>query len=619
MSIEPKTLVTEDKQKKSFVGRIIRHLEEPDIFFRKNILFYSQTTIDLESLSRALQKPLTSLISFFWERGEEIAKNHSLSESLFLKYCAENKITVSRFPPKTFNKLIEEQISAELLANESSLEWKPKTPVISFMGHIDHGKTTLIDNIAETHIQTKEAGGITQKITVIPVVFQGKKLILLDSPGHRDLIRLRQRGIALTDIVVLVIDSFEGVMKQTEEIINYIKSYSLPVVVFINNKRGDSEKENNVLKVTSQLQERGLVSLEWGGDTIVVSGSAKNTQDTSKLLENILLLANFKTNSNLVVYGVFLDSFIHPRSKFLVNKIIVQGGELRVGDHIFFAGKAVLIKSLLDSEEKVVKSIPYGEVGFISGMGLSVEIGERFIKLKESEYNEFLKAAEGKKLPTSFEKKIPSVLSNGERKNINLFLISESENSLQVLEELIEQKNFSELTLTVIGRNVGSAVPFSKLELAKMTSSVFLSFGIKPNAQLKKYLAENNLVFFENPVIYRILEFLDTEIIPKLSSKKKKKVEKKFGEAQVLVRIDFSRGNIAGCRVIEGNITKSHQVNVIRGNEKVHVGRIKSLQIERKDVKEVRAGQECGIVLERFENFKKGDKLTFFQIVEVEE
>jgi translation initiation factor IF-2 len=577
------------------------------IEFRENCLYYTKKEISVGELSVALRTENRRILDYFRKQGKIIDKNQELPYDWLEDYCQSRRIKLKKKTSVNFCEIIEDYLAA--IDKNTPLSERP--PIVSIMGHVDHGKTTLLDTIRHTHFQEKEVGGITQKITVSPIDFSGQKIIFLDTPGHRDFIKLRQRGVALTDIVVLVINASDGVMPQTVEIIDHLRENKLPTIVFINHKKPtETDNETHLNKIKTQLQEKQLTPLEWGGETIVVSGNAKEKTSIDHLCESILLLADYKANWERPANGIVIDSYLH-QSGALSTELLVMGGTLKEKDEIFLGGKIAPAKIIFNSQGQRINQAFPGDLVRIIGLNFAAELGDKFLVVEDN------------KTKKEIEKKISNYLSKrgqlgfsltSEKKNVNLFLLADSQNSLEVLNKLVEKMSNSNISFSVINSSVGK-LSNSDLNLAKITSSTILVFGFNfPPAQ-EKILRENNIPFFGSKIIYEIEEKLEQIIT---GNQEKRKVEKEYGVAKITKVFDFSGGNIAGCLVISGKISRNNRVRVLQGKQDttVFTGEIKSLESKNESKSEVISGQECGIVLKGFDKFQVGDKIVAFQIVE---
>ncbi|CAG8757902.1 9541_t:CDS:2, partial [Racocetra fulgida] len=468
--------------------------------------------------------------------GQSISRNQALTDGLLSDYCRSINIRVKKKGELDFRQIIQEY--SQKSQPQGSLMNRP--PIVSIMGHIDHGKTTLLDTIRQTQVQKKEAGGITQKVSVSQAEFQGQKITFLDTPGHSDFIKMRQRGISLTDLVVLVIDAKDGIMSQTAEIIDYLHNYQLPTLVFINHKKPS-------------------------GEIIVVSGNAKEKASVNHLLENVLLFADFKSHPHNPAQGVVIDSFLHPQTGSQINELLIQDGTLKIKDSIFLNGKFGSVKIMSDIQGQRSTTAQPSDIVQVVGLNIPAELGDRFLK------------------------KITPTPPSSKKKNVNLVLVADSQNSLEALTELVKKKNALHCNLSVVYKAVGNLNSFA-LDLTKITNSQVLIFGYQPPQSQIKILKENNISFFSSKIIYEIGEKLD-QIID--SQQEIEEVEEIVGTAVVKVVFEFSKGNIAGCQVTEGKISRNKRVYVLRGKEaqKIFTGEIKSLESNKVEKNEVSSGQ----------------------------
>jgi translation initiation factor IF-2 len=588
---------------------IIRHnISHATNELKGNTFYLVNENIVAAELGKIIGKPVSEIIAFFWAKGQSVGHSQTLSWDLLTDYCRSVKIEIKKKSGVNFSKIIQEYLEK----NKQKGELVVRPPIVSIMGHIDHGKTTLLDTIRQTQVQKKEVGGITQKITVSQSEFQGQKVTFLDTPGHSDFIKMRRGGISLTDLVVLVIDARDGIMSQTSEIIDYLHQYRLPVIVFINHKKPvETDNEANLDRIKTQLQEKGLTPLEWGGEMIVVSGNAREKTSVQHLMENILLFTDFKTNPDCPAQGVVVDNYLHPQTGSRVVELLVQDGKLKEKDTIFLNGKFGKVKMMFDIQGRKVAAVCPSDVAQIIGLNVQAELGDRFLVVNE----EKLIAAIENEVVDYWEKKkkITSPPPPSEKKNVNLVLAADSQNSLEALAELVKKKSAPNFNFSVVHTAIGNLNSFA-FDLIKITNSMVLMFGYYPPQNQTKTLKENNVPFFSSKIVYEISEKLD-EIIS--SQQEVEEVEEMLGTAIVKVVFEFSKGNIAGCQVVNGKISRNKRIYVLQGKEekKVFVGEIKSLESKNESKSEVISGQECGIVLKGFDKFQEGDKIVAFHLI----
>lgn len=564
--------------------------------FKDNCFYYVTGKINAERLSAILGRPTSEIISYFWDQGKTIGKDQSLSLDLLKDYCKSIKVSLIKKKPIEWNSIIVDYLSKI----DRNVQLKKRPPIVSIMGHIDHGKTTLFDVICQTHYRKKEIGGITQKISVSSIEFQGEKIIFLDTPGHSDFIRLRKQGISLTDLVVLVIDAKDGVMEQTKEIINHLCNYKLLSVVFINHKNPDeSNDENNLERIKKQCFNLGLIPLEW------ISGSALKGESIDQLCETILLSVDCRSNWQRSADGIVIDSYFHSQMGFVLTEALILGGQLNVKDKIFLAGKFGSAKIIFDGQNEKKEQVFPGDLVRLVGCDFSTELGERFLVVNHDEKKKI-----EKELNTLPKKKFANLPLFSEKKNINLLLSANSQNSLETLKSLVGKITNPETNFTIVYELVGKLNNFA-VELAKISRSFVVVFGYKLSLKQSEIFRENKLAFFDSQIIYEISDKLKKII---LTQKETKESEKITGVGQIIQIFSYSRlGNIAGCQVLNGKINRNDNIHIFRGEKKIFTGLIHSLQSNKINVKTVMKGQNCGIVIRGFNDFQLKDEFIAFQ------
>ncbi|CAI2194309.1 15668_t:CDS:2, partial [Funneliformis geosporum] len=548
----------------------------------KNQTFFYAGQLKVADLSEIFQVPLGQVIKFFWNQGIAVNQNQNLSAELINSYCQSHGIkSIQPKEPISFNALIEEYLR-QIDQKENLV---PRPPIVSVMGHIDHGKTTLLDTIRGSQVQKEEKGGITQKISIYPIIFSGQKIIFCDTPGHSDFIKMRQRGVSLTDLVILVIDARDGIMPQTKEIINYLHQYQLPVIVFFNHKKpAKTNNEANLAKLRSQLQEQDLTP----------------------------------ANPQLPAYGLIIDSKISSQLG-KVTTLLVQGGTLREKDLLFTKGKLGKIKRMLDFQGKGINQALPSDLAQVIGLDFLAQAGEKFLTVREDKWskkiNELLADYQKERDPIgSGSSAPPSTLLDSEtekQKPLNLIVAADTQAALEVLVDLVTKtKNTDGSALPIIAHSVGN-LHDQLLNLAKITRSYLLIYNLKLNQTIRQKLKENQLKWFQSEIIYEIEEKL-TELIQQ--TRETNQVEKVLGTAEVKQVFYFSKlGNIAGCQVINGTIERNNLIHVLRQGRKIFSGKIKSLESEKFKVNEVRKGQECGIVAANFDDFQVKDQIISYR------
>lgn len=577
--------------------------------------FFYSGSLKVTDLSKAFRIPADQIIAFFWDRGKTVNQNQNLPFELINNYCQSRRIKkVIKQKESSFNSIVEEYL-CQISQKENLV---PRPPIVSVMGHIDHGKTTLLDTICHSQVQKKEKGGITQKISIHQINFQEQKITFLDTPGHQIFFEMRQRGINLTDLVILVIAADDGVMPQTAEIIKYVQQNKILTIVFLNHKTPLTDNETNLTKLKSQLQEQQLTPIEWGGDTLVISGSAKSKKSTDYLCENILLMSEineWKTDPNSPAYGVVIDSKLSPQLG-KTNFLLVQGGVLKEGNLLFINGQIGKVKRMTDLQGKSLnQTFPSASVQVI-GLDFLAEAGEKFLTITNKDLgkkiSKLLENYRKEKGNDDFSYQPSLWLNNDQKKNINLLVISDTQASLETLTNLVQNKSTDDLHLQLIDGWIGN-ISDQIIKLAKITHSYLLIFNLELGKEVRQNLKENQIKYFVSDIIYEVEEKL-TELIQR--SQEKKQVEKTLGIAEVKQIFYFSKGNIAGCQVIDGTVDRSNLVYVSRQGQRIFSGKIKGLESENVKINEVRRGKECGIVLEGFDDFQEKDQIISYHLKE---
>ncbi|MCG1011762.1 translation initiation factor IF-2 [Tepidanaerobacter sp. GT38] len=507
------------------------------------------------------------------------------------------------------NVLIEEE-------NDNPEDMKSRPPVVTVMGHVDHGKTSLLDAIRKTNITTREAGGITQHIGASEVEINGKKIVFLDTPGHEAFTTLRARGAKVTDIAILVVAADDGVMPQTVEALNHAKAAGVPIIVAVNKI---DKPTANPERVKQQLAEYDLIPEEWGGDTIFVNVSAKTGAGIDQLLEMIILvaeMAELKANYNCKASGVIIEAKL-DKGRGPVATVLVQRGTLKVGDDIVAGVAYGRVRALFNSRGKKIKeagpSIPVEVIGLsevpIAGDILRAVSSEREAKaIAEEQINRQKEAefATPKKISLNqlYEK-----LQKGEMKELNVIIKADVQGSVEALKQSLEKCSTNEIEVRIIHGGVG-AISESDVMLASASNAIIVGFNVRPDSNAKKLAEKEQIDIRTYRVIYEVVDDVKSAIIGMLEPEYEEVV---LGRAEVRALFKVPNvGVVAGCFVTEGKITRNSNIRVIRQGIVVYEGRISSLKRFKDDVKEVMSGYECGIGIEKFNDIKEQDVLEAF-------
>jgi translation initiation factor IF-2 len=496
---------------------------------------------------------------------------------------------------------------------------KPRPPVVTVMGHVDHGKTTLLDYIRHTNVTAREAGGITQHIGASVVEHQGQKIVFLDTPGHEAFTAMRARGTQVTDIVVLVVAADDGVMPQTVEAINHANAAGVPIIVAVNKVDKPNARPEVIRR---QLADLGLIPEEWGGDAVMVDISAKTGQGVDHLLEMILLvaeLAELKADPTVNAEGAVIEARL-DKGKGPVATVIVQQGTLRQGDIVLFDSTWGRIRAMQDDKGKSVKEATPSMPVEITGLNDVPQAGELFRKV-DSE-REARDAIERKKIEREIEVEHPRRLTleefyerieMGEKQQLNIVLKCDVRGSLEALKASLLNLATEEVGISIVHEGVGN-ISESDIMLASASNAVILGFDVKLSSDVKKIAEREGVQVRLYRVIYDLIDDVKAALEGMLAPRLKENVT---GHAEI--RAVFSvpnLGSVAGCYVLDGVIRRNAKVRVLRSGAAVWEGAISSLKRFKDDVREVSAGYECGIGFADYHDFREGDIIEAFEVVE---
>jgi len=500
---------------------------------------------------------------------------------------------------------------------------KARPPVIVVMGHVDHGKTSLLDAVRETNVIEGEAGGITQAIGAYQVEVNGREITFLDTPGHEAFTAMRARGAQITDIAILVVAANDGVMPQTVEAINHAKAAGIPIIVAIN--KIDVEGANPD-KVKQELAEHDLVSEEWGGDTIFVPISAKKRINIDNLLEMVLLVADMKelkANPKKQAKGTVIEAKL-DKAKGPVATMLVQRGTLDIGDTILVGSVIGRIRTMTDDKgHKVKKAGPSTPVE-ITGLASVPEAGETFYEVKDEKTAKHLmerrkRQAREKALNASSKVTLDDLFSQiekGNLKQLNIIVKADVQGSVEAVKQALEKLSNDEVKVKVIHANVG-AVTESDVTLANVSNAIIIAFNVRPEPIAKDMAEKSEVEIKTYSVIYNAIEDVEAAMKGMLDPVFKEVV---IGNAEVRQTFKISDvGTIAGCYVTNGKVARNAGVRVLRDNVVIHDGKLISLKRMKDDAKEVASGYECGIQIENFNDIKEGDIIEAFIMEQVEQ
>ena len=498
---------------------------------------------------------------------------------------------------------------------------KERAPIVTIMGHVDHGKTTLLDTIRNTRVTAGEAGGITQHIGAYQVRTKDKKITFLDTPGHAAFTTMRARGAKITDVTILVVAADDGVMPQTIEAINHAKAADVPIIVAVNKM---DKPQANPDRVMNELVEYGLISEEWGGDTIFVPISALKGEGIDELLENILLVTEMqelKANPNRLALGTVIEAKL-DKGRGAVATLLIQNGTLNVGDPLVVGNTYGRVRAMINDRSKNIHTAKPSTPVEITGLQDVPNAGDRFVvfgdektarqigEKRQQQYIETTRQANSAvSLDTLFEQ-----MKQGEMKDLNIIIKADVQGSVEALAMSLAKIDVEGVNVRIIHTGVG-AINESDITLAVASSAVVIGFNVRPDNNAKQMAATEQVDIRLHSIIYKVIEEIEAAMTGLLDPEF---VEKVIGLAEVRQVYKVSKiGTIAGAYVTEGKVSRDGKVRVIRDSVVIYEGEIDTLRRFKDDVKEVQSGYECGMTVENFNDIKEGDVFEVYIMEEV--
>lgn len=507
----------------------------------------------------------------------------------------------------------------EINDKEEDLEERPA--VVTIMGHVDHGKTTLLDTIRKTDVALGEAGGITQAISAYQIEYNGKKITFIDTPGHAAFTEMRARGASITDIVIIIVAADDGVMPQTKEAIDHAKAANVPIMVAINKIDKPGANPEHVM---TELSEYGLTPDSWGGDTLYCNISAKEGTGIDELLENLVLIAEmqqYKANPNRYAIGTVVESRLDKHLGPVVT-LLIQNGTLRLGDPIVVGtsyGKVRTLKN--DKGEEITSALPSRPVE-ITGLNDTPIAGDKFMAFESEKQARSIgeqrkthaKLRENQTTEAVSLEDLFSKIGEG-LKEINVLIKADVHGSSEAVKNSLEKIAIEDVRVKVVRSSVG-AITESDIVLAKASNAIIIGFNVRPNQEIKDYALENGVEIRLYNIIYKVVEEIEAAMKGMLEPIYEEKI---IGTAEVRQLFKFSKvGTIAGSYITDGVIKNDAQARIIRDSVVIYDGNIGSIQREKDSVKEVKKGLECGITIENFNDIKVGDIIEAYEMVEIE-
>lgn len=600
----------EDKRQDNFAGRQQTQIvETPD-----KITFSGSLTVG--DLAKKLSKEPSEIIKKLFMLGIMATINQDLDKDTIELIATdygievEEEVVVSETEFETF---IDEQDDEENL--------KERPAVVTIMGHVDHGKTTLLDSIRNSKVTAGEAGGITQHIGAYQVDVNDKKITFLDTPGHAAFTTMRARGAQVTDITILVVAADDGVMPQTVEAISHAKAAGVPIIVAVNKMDKPAANPDRVMQ---ELTEYELVPEAWGGDTIFVPISAIQGEGIDNLLEMILLVSEveeYKANPNRYAAGTVIEAQL-DKGKGTIATLLVQNGTLRVGDPIVVGTSFGRVRAMVSDIGRRVKVAGPSTPVEITGLNEVPQAGDRFMafadekkarQIGESRAQEALVAQRGEKSKFSLEDLFQQI-QEGDVKEINLIVKADVQGSVEAMAASLRKIDVEGVKVKIIHTGVG-AITESDVILASASNAIVIGFNVRPDVNAKRTAELEKVDVRLHRIIYKVIEEIESAMQGMLDPEFEEKV---IGQAEVRQTFKVTKvGTIAGCYVIDGKITRDSGVRIIRDGVVVFEGKLDTLKRFKDDVKEVAQNYECGITIERYNDLKEGDIIEAYVMEEV--
>ena len=568
----------------------------------------------IKDFAESINKPVTEIIKKLMMLGIMANQNMAIS------YDDASVLALE------YDKTLKKEETADISnfemfeVNDDPKDLEERPPVVTIMGHVDHGKTSLLDAIRKSSVVDNEFGGITQHIGAYQVKYNDKKITFIDTPGHAAFTEMRARGASITDIVIIIVAADDGVMPQTIEAIDHAKAANVPIIVAINKMDKPGADPDRVMR---EMSERGLTPEAWGGDTLFVPISAKTHEGIDKLLDNLLLLAEMqelKANPKRYAMGTVIESKLDKNVGSVVT-LLVQNGTLRLGDPVVigeFFGKIRTLKN--DLGEEVVEALPSTPVS-VTGISGVPTAGDRFMAF-ESEKQAHSVAQQRSETAKLKANKVSSALSLDELfgkiseglKEINIVLKADVKGSEEAVKNTLSKIEVEGCRLNVIRSGVGT-ITESDVVLANASNAIIIGFNVRPTGKILDVAKEYGVDVRLHNIIYKVVEEMESAMKGMLDPEYEEKV---LGSAEIRKIYKFSKvGNIAGCYVLDGVIKMGAKARVIRDGVVIYDGAINSIQREKDQAKEVKAGFECGITLENYQDIKEQDVIEAYELVEI--
>ncbi|MCC3867156.1 translation initiation factor IF-2 [Terrisporobacter mayombei] len=577
-------------------------------------------TLTVQQLAEALEKPATEVIMKLMKMGTMASLNQEVNFEIASHLASEYGFTlVAGSNDEEAEEEIEELMQIE---EDKEEDLKPRPPVVTVMGHVDHGKTSLLDAIRSTHVTNSEAGGITQHIGASEVSINGQKIVFLDTPGHEAFTAMRARGAQVTDIAILVVAADDGIMPQTIEAINHAKAAGVPLIVAINKIDKPAANQD---RVKQELSEQGLLVEDWGGDVIAVPVSARQRTGIDTLLEMILLAAEMeelKANPDKRAVGTVVEAEL-DKGRGPVATVLVQGGTLNVGDPIVCGVASGKVRAMINSKGKRVKTAGPSTAVEILGLSEVPQGGDQFVavpsdkiarnvaeKRQQIAREEMLKSNQRMSLDQFFEQ-----MNEGQVKELNIVIKADVQGSAQAVKQSLEKLSNDEVAVRVIHGGVG-AITESDVMLAAASNAIIIGFNVRPVPSAESLAEKESVDVRSYTIIYKAIEDIQAAMTGMLDPEYR---DEDTGKAEIREVYKISGvGTVSGCYVTSGKIFRNGKVRIVRDGIIIHEGEIQALKRFKDDVKEVNNGYECGMSFVNYNDIKVGDIVEAYVTKEIE-
>ena len=612
MAKKKKNIKNKGNNKKKMISNFPSKKEEKAIV--DGVVEYEEG-ITVDELSQKIGQTPANVIKVLFMLGTMVTINSSLDDEQVALICMEYGLECKKVVP------VSEVNFEDLEVVDDPKDLEPRPPVITIMGHVDHGKTTLLDHIRKSRVAEGEFGGITQHIGAYQVSVKGKKITFLDTPGHEAFTAMRARGAMITDIVIIVVAADDGVMPQTREAVDHALAAGVPIIVAVNkiDKPGADPQ-----RIMTEVSELGLMPEEWGGDVPYVNISAKQGTGIDELLETVTVvaeLAELKANPKRMAYGSVIEGRL-DKGRGPVATLLIQNGTLRSGNPIVVGATYGRVRQLVDDRGREIKAAGPATPVEITGLNDVPEAGDKFMVFEtEREARHVGEERAQKKIEE--ERNSTSAMSlddlfsqmkSGEVVDLNIIVKADVNGTAEAVKSSLEKIDVEGARVNVIRSTVG-AISESDILLASASKAIIYGFNVRPDANVRRKADEEGVEIRLHQVIYKMVEEIEAAMKGMLAPEMEEVVT---GQAEIRHIYKVSKvGNIAGCYVTDGSVSRNASVRVIRDGIVVFEGELGSLKRFKDEVKEVNYGYECGITIERYNDIKEGDIIEAYVMEEV--